>query len=246
MCPTTAQQAQGPDWLEYAPASPIRPYYADLPRAEANTLISDFNQQGADPAAAAGARCLRPRRGEAVRAHPRRPARATRPSPAGSSRRTYPYYPPHAIEADRQHRDRASSAAARRPSGGPSPRSCAPTSSTAATPPARCWPCSRWPGWPARCRRAAPAGGSRRPASSPWPACCSSPSARGRAAGVRPVRVLLAVPAARAGHPGAGRRARDRRHRPLDQDLAGLSRPPRLSPGAVLFNGDGALLESWA
>jgi hypothetical protein len=43
MCPTRAQQAKGPDWLEYAVNSPIRPYYAKLPRAEADTLISNFN-----------------------------------------------------------------------------------------------------------------------------------------------------------------------------------------------------------
>jgi hypothetical protein len=45
MCPTKAQQAMGPDWLEYGNGSPIRPYYADLPRGEANSLISDFNHQ---------------------------------------------------------------------------------------------------------------------------------------------------------------------------------------------------------
>ena len=31
MCPAPAQQAQGPDWLEYAPASPVRPYYRTCP-----------------------------------------------------------------------------------------------------------------------------------------------------------------------------------------------------------------------
>src|SRR5215831_16993693 len=30
MCPTKAQQAQGPDWLEYSPQSAIAPYYANL------------------------------------------------------------------------------------------------------------------------------------------------------------------------------------------------------------------------
>jgi hypothetical protein len=43
MCPTKAQQAKGPDWLEYAAGSPVRPYYADLPRAEADSLLSNFN-----------------------------------------------------------------------------------------------------------------------------------------------------------------------------------------------------------
>jgi hypothetical protein len=45
MCPTPAQQAAGPDWLEYGDGSPIRPYYAHLPRAETDSLISDFNHQ---------------------------------------------------------------------------------------------------------------------------------------------------------------------------------------------------------
>jgi hypothetical protein len=45
MCPDPAQQAQGPDWLEYAGGSPIRPYYAHLPRAETDRLISDFNHR---------------------------------------------------------------------------------------------------------------------------------------------------------------------------------------------------------
>ncbi len=45
MCPTPAQQAQGPDWLEYAPGSPIRPYYRNLPRDQVDNLISDFNHR---------------------------------------------------------------------------------------------------------------------------------------------------------------------------------------------------------
>ncbi|HTS96291.1 MAG TPA: phospholipid carrier-dependent glycosyltransferase [Streptosporangiaceae bacterium] len=45
MCPTPAQQARGPDWLEYARASPVQRYYTDLPRAEVNSLISDFSHR---------------------------------------------------------------------------------------------------------------------------------------------------------------------------------------------------------
>jgi hypothetical protein len=45
MCPSPAQQARGPDWLEYEPGSPIRPYYAHLPRAETDSLLSDFNHR---------------------------------------------------------------------------------------------------------------------------------------------------------------------------------------------------------
>jgi hypothetical protein len=44
MCPTPAQQRQGPDWLEYNPASPVTPYYRKLPRAQTNTLITNFNR----------------------------------------------------------------------------------------------------------------------------------------------------------------------------------------------------------
>jgi hypothetical protein len=45
MCPTKAQQAQGPDWLEYNQGSPIRPYYSGLPRGEVDALVSDFNHR---------------------------------------------------------------------------------------------------------------------------------------------------------------------------------------------------------
>ena len=45
MCPAKIQQAQGPDWLEYAPGSPILPYYVRLPRADVDRLLSDFNHR---------------------------------------------------------------------------------------------------------------------------------------------------------------------------------------------------------
>jgi len=45
MCPTPAQQRQGPDWLEYNAGSPVAPYYDKLPRAETNRLITDFNHR---------------------------------------------------------------------------------------------------------------------------------------------------------------------------------------------------------
>jgi Dolichyl-phosphate-mannose-protein mannosyltransferase len=45
MCPTKAQQAMGPDWLEYGNGSPIRPYYSDLPRGEVDSLISNFTHR---------------------------------------------------------------------------------------------------------------------------------------------------------------------------------------------------------
>jgi dolichyl-phosphate-mannose-protein mannosyltransferase len=45
MCPTAAQRAHGPDWLEYNDGSPVRPYYSNLPRGEVDSLISDFNHR---------------------------------------------------------------------------------------------------------------------------------------------------------------------------------------------------------
>jgi len=45
ICPTPAQQAKGPDWLEHGQDSPIRPYYSGLQRAEVDSLISDFDHR---------------------------------------------------------------------------------------------------------------------------------------------------------------------------------------------------------
>jgi len=45
MCPTAAEAARGPDWLEYNDGSPIRPYYSNLPRGEVDSMISDFNHR---------------------------------------------------------------------------------------------------------------------------------------------------------------------------------------------------------
>jgi len=45
MCPTPAQQANGPDWLEYNAASPVQPYYRNLPRGEVNSLVADFSHR---------------------------------------------------------------------------------------------------------------------------------------------------------------------------------------------------------
>lgn len=47
MCPTKAQQAHGPDWLEYSQRSPIRRYYDSKthPIALTDSQISDFNHR---------------------------------------------------------------------------------------------------------------------------------------------------------------------------------------------------------
>jgi hypothetical protein len=95
MCPAKAQQAKGPDWLEYDPRSPIRPYYSGLPRAEVDSLISDFNrrvltQQPLRVLAAYGHDVLKPfaltRTGDA----------GDTPISRWQFQTTFPYFSPHA------------------------------------------------------------------------------------------------------------------------------------------------------
>ena len=98
MCPTKAQQAQGPDWLEYNAASPIRPYYSGLPRAEADSMLSDFNH-----------RVLTQQPGRLLSAYghdllkPFALTRTTSPGDTPISRwqfqTTFPYYTSHATRA---------------------------------------------------------------------------------------------------------------------------------------------------
>jgi hypothetical protein len=95
LCPDPAQQARGPDWLEYNAASPVRPYYADLPRAQADSELSDFNHQ-----------VLTQQPGRLARAYGRdvlklfAVTRTTSPGDTPISRwqfqRTYPYFTSHA------------------------------------------------------------------------------------------------------------------------------------------------------
>jgi hypothetical protein len=98
MCPGVAQQAQGPDWLEYSDGSPIRPYYNELPRAEVNSQISDFSHrvltQQPERVLAAYIRDLE------------KPFALTRDGRQGDTiiarwqfQVVFPYYPPHASEA---------------------------------------------------------------------------------------------------------------------------------------------------
>ncbi len=98
MCPTMPQQAKGPDWLEYGDGSPIRPYYSGLPRAEVDSLISDFNH-----------RVLTQQPLRVVDAYARdalKPFALTRDGRQGDTiiarwqfQTKFPYYPPHASEA---------------------------------------------------------------------------------------------------------------------------------------------------
>jgi hypothetical protein len=95
MCPARAQQARGPDWLEYGPGSPIRPYYSGLPRDETDSLISDFNR-----------RVLTQQPLRVLAAYSRDAlklfalTRTTSPGDTPISRwqfpTAFPYYPPHA------------------------------------------------------------------------------------------------------------------------------------------------------
>jgi len=98
MCPTPAQQAMGPDWLEYAAGSPIRPYYSGLARDRADSMISDFNHRvlTQQPLRVLGAY------GQDV-AQMFALTRDGRPGDTIIARwqfqTRFPYYPPHASEA---------------------------------------------------------------------------------------------------------------------------------------------------
>ncbi|HUC58462.1 MAG TPA: hypothetical protein VMA95_13745 [Streptosporangiaceae bacterium] len=43
LCPTAAQRAHGPDWLEHSPGSPLRKYYEGPLSARASHLVASFN-----------------------------------------------------------------------------------------------------------------------------------------------------------------------------------------------------------
>jgi hypothetical protein len=97
MCPSPAQQALGPDWLEYGDGSPIRPYYANLPRDETDRLIADFDrrvltQQPQRVAAAYGRDVAK------AFALTRTTSRGDTPISRWQFQTAYPYYPPHATK----------------------------------------------------------------------------------------------------------------------------------------------------
>jgi len=95
MCPTRAQQALGPDFLEFGLLSPIRPYYDGLARDHTDGLITDFNH-----------RVLTQQPLRVLRAYLRdvvRPFALTRDGSPGVTaisrwqfQAAYPYFPPHA------------------------------------------------------------------------------------------------------------------------------------------------------
>jgi uncharacterized membrane protein len=95
MCPTRAQQAKGPDSLEFDRVSPVQPYYAGLPRDRVDALITDFNH-----------RVLTQQPLRVLRAYARDVVRLfalTRDGSPGVTaisrwqfQAAYPYFPPHA------------------------------------------------------------------------------------------------------------------------------------------------------
>jgi len=95
MCPTRAQQAKGPDSLEFDQDAPIRPYYNSLPRDTVNNLIIDFDY-----------RVLTQQPLRVIRAYARDVVRLfalTRDGSPGVTaisrwqfQTAYPYFPPHA------------------------------------------------------------------------------------------------------------------------------------------------------
>ena len=98
MCPTPAEQANGPDWLEYAAGSPIRPYYAGLPRGAVDSLISDFNHRvlTQQPLRLLGAYA---RDTVKLFALTRDGRQGDTPIARWQFQTQFPYYPPHASEA---------------------------------------------------------------------------------------------------------------------------------------------------
>ena len=95
MCPTRAQQALGPDFLEFGQLAPIRPYYSGLPRDNVDSMITDFNH-----------RVLTQQPLRVLHAYLRDVVRLfalTRDGSPGATpidrwqfQTSYPYYPPHA------------------------------------------------------------------------------------------------------------------------------------------------------
>jgi hypothetical protein len=45
LCPTKAEQARGNDWLEFGTHAPVQGYYRQLPRAEVDTLVTNFGHR---------------------------------------------------------------------------------------------------------------------------------------------------------------------------------------------------------
>jgi hypothetical protein len=95
MCPTRAQQAKGPDSLEFDQDAPIRPYYNGLPRDRVDALIVDFNHRVLTQQPL---RVLRSYARDVVRlfALTRDGSPGVTPISRWQFQTAYPYFPPHA------------------------------------------------------------------------------------------------------------------------------------------------------
>ena len=223
LCPTPAQQARGADWLEYEPGSPVRPYYAKLPRAETDSLLSDFNHQvlTQQPQRLLGAYARDVAKLFAL-------TRDTSPGDTPISRwqfqTTFPYFSSHSTRQD--------VTAEIAQFGGGTPAVWRPGRRVPALLPAGRRLHPRTVAGPVRGHRAGRVRGAGAPPLAVRPgdpvAGPGLPAVlrlgRVRAAGVRPVRVFLAVPAARPRHARAGRCPGDRRPE------AGRAGPRRTGP----------------
>ena len=95
LCPSPAQQAEGPDWLEYNQGSPVRAYYSSPDRAATDAELSNFNHQ---VLAQQPQRVLRAYGRDVLKLYA-----VTRTTSPGDTpiwrwqfKTYYPYYPPHA------------------------------------------------------------------------------------------------------------------------------------------------------
>ena len=172
--PDDGQQARGNDWLEFGTYAPVQRYYRDLPRAEVDSLVTNFShsvltQQPLRVLDAYGRDVLK------LFAVDRVTAPGDPPICRWQFQTAFPYFSSHATPSIVKaavgpvRRRQASRLAAR------SPRSCAPISSTAATRPDPLLVLFTVTGLVGSVVRAAQAGGTGRSASSRSPACCSSP-----------------------------------------------------------------------
>jgi hypothetical protein len=95
LCPDPRQKALGPDGLEHADTSPLRPYYANLPHSQATSTVSQFNQTvlSQQPARVVGSWLADALKLFAVH---RRTAPGDTPLWRWQFQDDYPFYPPHA------------------------------------------------------------------------------------------------------------------------------------------------------
>jgi hypothetical protein len=99
ICPSPANQAKGNDWLQFASKAPVQTYYRDLPRAEVNTVITDFNRAvvSQQPFRVLGAYV---RDVSKIFAVSRQTDRGDAPISRWQFRTSFPYFNPHATKSE--------------------------------------------------------------------------------------------------------------------------------------------------